>query len=65
MIRDIWTLLKQKKKKKERNQREKETTERLVKDLIIRVIRTLLEQQEEDHDKPKIISNVWNNNYTE
>ena len=39
---------------------------RLIKDRIIRDIRTLCEQkQEEDYYKPKRVSNFWNNNYIE
>ena len=55
--------MKQKKKKKERNQRKK-TNDRLITDKIIGYIRTLFEQQE-DHDKPKIVSNFYNNIYIE
>ena len=55
--------MKQKKKKKERNQRKK-INDRLITDKIIRYIRTLFEQQE-DHDKPKIVSNFYNNIYIE
>ena len=51
-------LLKQKKKKKMKN-------ERIIKDRILRNIRTILEQQEEDYFKPKRISNFSNNNYIE
>ena len=45
--------------------KKKETNERLLKDRIIRDIRTLFERQEEDCYKPKRISNFWNNNYIE
>ena len=55
--------MKQKKKKKERNQRKK-INDRLITDKIIGYIRTLFEQQE-DHDKPKIVSNFYNNIYIE
>ena len=55
--------MKQKKKKEERNQRKK-INDRLITDKIIRYIRTLFEQQE-DHDKPKIVSNFYNNIYIE
>ena len=50
-------FLKQKKKK---NQNKK-----IVKDRLIRDIRTLFEQEEEDHFKPQRVSNFWNNNYIE
>ena len=36
-----------------------------LKDKIIRDIRTLFEQEEEDYYKTKRVSNFWNNNYTE
>ena len=62
--RNIWIFLKQdKKKKKERNQR-KNNDNRLVKDRIIREIRTLLEQ-EEHYYKFKRVSNFLKNNYIE
>ena len=54
-----------KKKGKERNQRKKELNERLIKDRIIRDIRTLFEQHKEDYYKPKRVSYFWNNNYIE
>ena len=52
------------KKKQERDQR-KEKNERLIKDRIIRDIRTLFEQLEEDQYKPKIVNAFQNNIYTE
>ena len=55
------TLWNRRKKKKERNYRKKEFNSRLIKDRIIRDIRTLFEQQEEDHYKPKRLINLWNN----
>ena len=48
-------------KKKEKKQKH---NERLIKDKIIRDIRTLSEQ-EEDYYKPKRVSNFWSNNYIE
>ena len=39
--------------------------ERIIKDRIIRDIRTFFEQQEEDYYEPKRVSNFWNNNYIE
>ena len=41
----------------------KEVINALIKDRIIRDIRTLLKQQEEDYYKPKRVSNFWKNNY--
>ena len=40
---------------------------RLIKDKIIRDIRTLFEEEEEEEDnyKPKSVSSFWNNNYIE
>ena len=52
--------MKQKKKKKKK----KNHNERIIRDRIIRDIRTLLEQ-EEDYYKLKRVSNFWNNNYIE
>ena len=54
-------FLKQQKKK---NIEKKKQNERIIKDRIIRDIRTLSEQ-EEDYYKPKRVSNFWNNNYIE
>ena len=57
-------FLKQKKKKK--IEKKKEHNKRIIKDRIIRDIRTLFEQEEEqDHYKPERASNFWNNNYIE
>ena len=39
--------------------------ERLIKDIIIRDIRILCEQEETDYYKPNKVSNFWNNNYIE
>ena len=49
-----------KNKKKKKKEKIKEYDERLIKDKIITDIRTLFEQQEEDHYKPKWVSNFWN-----
>ena len=59
--------MKQKKeKKKEKNQRKrKKQNERIIKDKIIRDIRTFEQQQEEDYHQPKRVSSFWNNNYIE
>ena len=38
--------------------------DRIIKDRIIRDIRVLSEK-EDDHYKPKRVSNIWNNNYIE
>ena len=50
-------FLKQKKKKKKHN-------ERIIKDTIIKDIRTLFEEEEGYHE-PKRVSNFGNNNYIE
>ena len=47
-------------------QKKKKQNETIIKDRIIRDIRTLFEQEnEEDYYKPKRVSNFWNNNYIE
>ena len=53
--------MKQKKKKERKKEEKKEINNTLIKDKIIRDIRTLFEQQEKDFYKPKRISNSWNN----
>ena len=60
-------FLKQKKKKKERRklEKKKEINDILIKDRIIRDIRTLFEEEEEDYYKPKKVSKIRNNNYIE
>ena len=59
--------MKQKKKKRKREiRKKKEINDKLIKDRIIRDIRVLFEQQqEEDYYKPKRVSNFWNDNYIE
>ena len=58
------TFCKVRRKKKERNLlKKKETNKRLVKDRIIRDIKTLFEQQEDDYYKPQRVNNFWNNEY--
>ena len=57
----FWYFLRQKKKKKDKN---KNIINRLIKDKIIRDIRTLFEEQEDNY-KPKSVSSFWNNNYFE
>ena len=66
MIGDIWTLFDTREEKKGRRklERKKEINNRLIKDRIIRYIRTL-SQQEDDYNKPKRVSNFCNNNYIE
>ena len=54
-------LKKKRRRKKKKGIREKN---RLIKDRIIRYIRTLFEK-EEDYYQPIRISNFWNNNYIE
>ena len=55
-------FLKQEKKKKIEK---KKHNERIIKDRIIKDIRALFEQQEEDYYEPKRVTNFWNNNYIE
>ena len=52
------------KKRKKEIREKKEINERLIKDRIIRDIRTRIEK-EDDYYKPKRISNFWNINYIE
>ena len=54
-------------KKKERKELEKKKkhNERLIKNRIIRDIRTLFEQQEEDYCKTKKVIIFWNNSFIE
>ena len=56
-----------KKNKKERNQRKgkKKQSGKLIKDKIIKDIRSPFEEEEEDYSKPKRGSSFWNNNYIE
>ena len=61
-MRDIWILFETEGGKEER--KKQKHNERLIKDKIIRDIRTLSEQ-EEDYYKPKRVSNFWSNNYIE
>ena len=60
IINDIWTLFKTEEKKIEKKNKQ---NERIIKDRIIRGIRILFEQQEENYYEPKRVSNFWNNNY--
>ena len=61
---DTFWNRKRKKRKKE-NREKKEINNRLIKDRIIRDIRTLSEQEEKDYYKPLRVSNFRNNNYIE
>ena len=54
IIRDIWKLFETKGEKKER--KKPEYNERLIKDKVISIIRTLFEQQKEYYYKPKRVS---------
>ena len=70
VCRDIRTIFKAEEEKEEikrleKLERKKEHIERLIKDRIIRDIRSRFEQQEEDYSNPKSVSNFWNNNYIE
>ena len=61
IIGDIWTLVATEKENKERKkiEKKKELYEILIEDWIIRNIRTLFDQQEEDEDW---VNNNWGNN---
>ena len=67
IIRDIWKLFETQKEKEERKESEKKKkqNERIIKNKIIRDIKTRFEQEEENYYKPKRASNFWNNNYVE
>ena len=52
------------KPKKKSRQKRKRSNENIINDKIIRDIRTLFEQ-EEDQYETKRVSNFWNNNYIE
>ena len=63
IITDIWKLFETGRKRRKKGIREKEKkNERIIKDKIIRDIRTPFEQ-EEDYYKPKRVSSFWNSNY--
>ena len=52
------------KTKKERKQKKKELNHRIIKDITIREIKTLFEQQQQqDYYNPKRVTNFHNNNY--
>ena len=59
--------MKQNKKKRKNKIVEKNINinNRLIKDRVIRDIRTLSKQQEEGYYKPKRVGSFWNNNYIE
>ena len=48
------------KQEEKEDKKQKKQNERIIKDRIIRNIRTLFEQQKEDYYKPKRVSNFWN-----
>ena len=52
-------------KKRKKLEEKEEINNRLIKDRIIRDIRTLFEQQEEDYYKFKRLQIFWNNSYIE
>ena len=59
-------LKQKKKKKKEKNQRKrKKHNEIIIKDRVIRNIRTLFEPKKRTYYKPKRVSSFLNNNYIE
>ena len=49
----------------EEEKEERKKNKRLIKDKIIRDIKTLFQQQEEDYYQPKRVSSFWNNSYIE
>ena len=51
------------KPKKKKKIEKKKQNEKIIKDKVVKDIRTLFEQQEEDYYVPKRISNFWNTNY--
>ena len=51
-------------KKKKSRQKRKSSNENIINDKIIRDIRTLFEQEENQYET-KRVSNFWNNNYIE
>ena len=62
-LENFWN--RRRKKRKKRIRKKEKKYERLIKYKIIRDIRSLFEQQEEDYYKPKRVSSFWNNNYIE
>ena len=60
----FWNRKRKKRKKGIREKEKKKKNERVIKDQIIRDIRTHFEQ-EEDYYKPKRVNSFWNNNYIE
>ena len=52
-------------RKRKRRKKKKKHNESIVKDRIIRNIRTLFEQEEEHYYEPKRVSNFWNSSYIE
>ena len=51
--------------KRKKLEEKEEINNRLIKDIIIRDLRTLFEQQEEDYYKFKRLQIFWNNSYIE
>ena len=49
----------------QKKREKQEHHERLIKHKIIRAIRTLFQQEEENYYKPKRASRFWNNSYIE
>ena len=52
------------KQKKKRRKQKRRRNERIIKDRMIRDIKTLFEQQEDHYDLKRVI-NFWNNDYIE
>ena len=60
------TLFETEEEKKERKKLVRKNNDRLIKDSIVRDIRTLFEQEDDaDYFERKRVSNFLNNNYTE
>ena len=57
------TFWNSRRKHRKRGIREKKYIKRLIKDTIIREIRTVFEHDEEDYYQPKRVNNFWNNNH--
>ena len=62
IIRCVWALFKTEEEKEER--KKKKHNERIIKDRIIRDIRTFFEQEEVYYELKRVI-NFWNNNCIE
>ena len=62
--RYLETFWNRRRKKRKESEKKKKHNERIIKDKIVRDIRILFEEDEqEDYCKPKRVSSFWNNNY--